>query len=93
MKKIIDKKAINLKQAFLSLLGLLITVAIICILAFTAFKFYFKKPVFDKPSEEFIQEQNINTTNYQSILSSTKDKLKKATQTENEHVNELEGIQ
>lgn len=83
----------RLKQAFLSLLGLLVTVAIICILAFTTFKFYFQKPVLDEPSEKFIQEQNINTTNYQSILSSTKDKLKSATQTENEHTNELEGMQ
>jgi len=90
MKRIINRR---LKQAFLSLLGLLVTIAIICILAFTTFKSYFQKPVLDEPSEKFIQEQNINTTNYQSILSSTKDKLRKATQTENEHVNEVEGIQ
>lgn len=90
MKRKINHK---LKQAFLSLLGLFVTIAIICILAFTTFKSYFQKPVLDKSTETFIQEQNINTTNYQSILSSTKDKLQKATQTENEHVNELEGMQ
>jgi len=90
MKRMINYR---LKRAFLSLLGLLITVAIICILAFTAFKFYFKKPILDKLSEKFVQEQNINTTSYQSILSSTKDKLQKATQAENEHANEVEGMQ
>jgi len=90
MERIMNKR---FKKAYLSLLGLLATVAIICILAFTAFKFYFQKPILDQASEKFVQEQNINTTNYQSILSSTKDKLKNATQTENEHATEAEGIQ
>ncbi|MFA5271797.1 MAG: hypothetical protein WC412_05610 [Candidatus Omnitrophota bacterium] len=93
MKKLIVKRSKNLKPAFLSLLGILVAVAIICVLAFTTFKFYLTKPVLDKPTEKYIQEQNIDTTNYQSLLSSTKDKLKNAVQTENEHANELEETQ
>lgn len=85
------EKLKNLKKGYLSFLGLLVTVAIICILAFTAYKSYFKKPVLDRLSEKFLQEQNINTTNYQSMLSDVKDKLKDANQKEMEHSIEPEG--
>lgn len=80
------------KKAFLSLLGLLAAIMIICILAFSAFKFYFKKPVLDEPAEKFAQEQNINTTNYQSMLTDTKSKLEDATQREIDRTKEIEGL-
>lgn len=78
------------KKAFLSLLGLLAAIVIICILAFSVFKFYFRKPVLDEPAEKFAQEQNINTTNYQSILTDVKSKLKDANTKELEHSGEIE---
>ncbi len=62
-------------KGFTSLLELLVTLIVISILFYLAFKFYFNKPVRDKEMDKTLSTQGIDTSTYQSTVSSTKKKL------------------
>ena len=66
----------NLRGSFLSLLEIIIVLAIILFMAQRMIQGYFNKPVMDKQVETIAHDAGINTANYQSVVQSTKDKIK-----------------
>ncbi len=58
------------------MLELILVLVIILLLFKQALNSYFKKPYFDKKTEQALSEQGIDTTNYKAILDSTKEKIK-----------------
>ena len=77
------------KQGFLSLIGMLLAVAIICFISYFAWNTYFRKSPLDKAAQETLNEQGINTANTQTILGSTKNKLKEI---QNQAAKQLEEV-
>jgi len=66
----------NLRGSFLSLLEIIIVLVIILFMAQRVIQNYFQRPVMDKPVETMAHDAGISTVNYQSIMQSTKDKIK-----------------
>jgi len=62
-------------KGFYSIIGLLLSLAIICLLVYMMTNRYAKKPIKDQPQNDFISSQGINTSNYQGVLESTKKKI------------------
>ena len=58
-----------------SIIGLLLALAIMCILFFL-FSQYNSRPSFDAPLKKSLETHEIDTSSYESILESTKVKLK-----------------
>lgn len=64
------------KNGFFTLLGIVLTMAIILVLFYYLFNTYFKQPVVDKESQKSFNEYNIDTANYKTIMDSTRDRVK-----------------
>jgi len=68
------------KRGFLGLIGLLFTLAIICYLFYLAVNTYFKVPLLgretEKPSSEGFITPSQETPNYQTIMGSTRTKIR-----------------
>lgn len=62
-----------MKKAQLSLIGILAALLIIGLLSYYSFKAYFK-PV-DKQTKETLTQENIDTTNYQTVADSARQKV------------------
>ncbi len=73
-------------SGFFVLLGFVFTLAIICIISYLAVKVYFKKPVIDEGMGESLSGQVVAPSNYQSVLSSTRNKIEDINK---KHLNEL----
>ena len=83
MKKIKDLG----NDGFFSLLALLLTFMIICFMAYGAFQnYYSKSPKIDQSTRQDLSTQGINTQSYQSVLDSTRTKLKDITKQENDRL-------
>lgn len=78
-------------KGFFSMVGLLLSVAIVCFLAYFALNVYFKpSPVVgDKETQTQMSQEGINTSSYQSLLDSTKERIKKVEQQELNRPNEI----
>ena len=66
----------------MGLIGLLAAALIICFMAFVSFKTYFKT----------VKEHPIDTTTYQSTVTSMRSQLKAASQAEVDRAQEMEGM-
>ncbi len=64
------------KRGFFTLIGLLLAAVIIFVLVYYAFQTYFNEPSFDESSQQSIIEQGIDVSSYQSVLGSTREKVK-----------------
>ncbi len=79
----------------MNLIGLLLAALIVCYLGFTGFKSYFKvtpAPQVTNQIKEIAPAQNIDTSSYQSTLSSIRSQLQDSSQKEAERAKELEGL-
>ena len=65
----------NLKGVFLSILGLILSLAIILIFSYMILNSYFKSPVLNKEAEKSLSEQGIDTSSHKAILDSTKERV------------------
>lgn len=65
----------NIRTGF-ALIEILLTLAVILFLYYMVTNFYFKKTPVEKKTAEALSEQGIVTTNYKTILDTTKDKIK-----------------
>ena len=65
-------------NGFVTLIGLLLTMAIICILSYIAFKVYFKGPPQGEGIVGTFSEQGLDTANYQSVLDSSRKEIERA---------------
>lgn len=70
----------NSQGSSLSLLELVIVLAIVLFIAQKMIKSYFQNPVTDKQVETMAHEAGIDTANYQSVVQSTRDKVRDITQ-------------
>lgn len=77
------------KQGFLTLIGMLFAIAIICFLTYFTWNVYFKNGPLDKATQGALKEQGINASSYQSVLDSTKSKLKEI---QNQSAKQLEEV-
>lgn len=73
-------------SGFLGLLSLVFTLAIICFISYLTFKVYFKKPIAGEWAGESSSVQGAPPSNYQSVLSSTRNKIEGINK---KHLNEL----
>jgi hypothetical protein len=81
------------KRGYLTLLGLIITLAFICFLFYTLINTYFKKLPIDKSLQGqggILSSQGIDATNYQSVTKSTRKKIEGINK---QHREELENLQ
>ena len=69
---------------------LFLVIVIILFLFYKVINLYFKKtPTINKETEKSLSEQGINTTNYKTIVDSTKERIQNV---ETQHMKELEEI-
>lgn len=61
-------------KGFFLLIGILLTAAIMAMICYMLFS-YLRKPSFDKRNRELLSEENIDATNYQTTLDSTKKRI------------------
>jgi hypothetical protein len=69
---------------------ILLVLAVVMFLFFTVSKLYFKRPVISKEVQNFIAESGVDTTNYESIITSTKNKVE---QIQDKHFEDLGRIE
>lgn len=84
-----NKMLHNSRGSFFSLLEIVIVLAIILFMAQRMLQSYFKKPAMDKQTETIVHDAGINTANYQSVVQSTRNKVKDITQ---QRQNDLEAL-
>jgi len=81
-----DKKKI--KHGFM-LIELLVALAIIMFLAFKVLNLYFVKPALNQETQKIIAEQKIDSTNYKTLIDSTKSKLADIQSQEEDRLNRI----
>ncbi|MFC1703519.1 hypothetical protein ACFL1E_01870 [Candidatus Omnitrophota bacterium] len=64
------------KEGFMSMIGLLFAVAIIAVLCYFVVTTYVKPPVADTSVQEAASQAGIDTSNYKSVLETTKTTVK-----------------
>jgi len=80
------------KRGFLTLLGLVFTLAIMCWLFYILMNTYFKRPALNEALREqngISQSPGTNASNYQSIKESTKKKIEDINK---QHLKDLENL-
>ncbi len=77
---------------FLTLLGLIVTLAIICIMAYIVFNFYFKAPLLQDNigNSLSVSEQGIDTSSYHSVIDTAKKKLEDVERQQNNNLKQME---
>ena len=63
------------EKGFLMYIGLIFAVAIILFLAYYLFNTYYKKPSFEESIQESLSTQGIDSSNYRSVVDSTRKKV------------------
>ncbi|MGD0336698.1 MAG: shikimate kinase [Candidatus Omnitrophota bacterium] len=88
------KRRKSRNSGFIALLGLLLTAAIICIMAYIALNYYFKRPALPENIDNSLSMsgQGINTSTYKSVIDTTKKKVQEIEKQEREHAQQLEGL-
>lgn len=66
------KYSVREEKGFVSLIGMVIAVCIVCYLMFVAFKTYFKNPVLEETAQQTDSGRSIDASNYQSIVESSR---------------------
>jgi type II secretory pathway pseudopilin PulG len=80
------------KGGFFTLLELLLVLIIILFLVYKGVNTYFKKPALDRATEKEFDQQSINTTSYQLIISGTKEKIEDISKNHLEDLDRFEDI-
>lgn len=79
-------------NGFVTLIGILLTMVIICILSYTAFKVYFKGSPQRKGIVDTFSEQGLDTANYQSVLDSSRKEIERANKKVIDRAKQLEEL-
>jgi len=74
------------------LIELVLVLLTIILLYYLSAKFYFKRPSLNKEVEKTLVQQGIDTTNYKTILDSTKAKLNNIQKQQEERANKFESM-
>ena len=79
----------NPKKGF-AFIEILAVASVILFIIFKVINFYFRNnPAFNAETEKALSQQGINTTDYKSIMSTTREKIKNI---QAQHLKELEDI-
>lgn len=77
------------KMGFVTLLALLLVLVIMCILIYMLYNTYFKKLSPEGRTTKSFLEQGLDTSNYQSILDSTRKTVKDINKQQLDRTNDL----
>lgn len=80
-------------QGFATLIGLLLTMAIICLLGYIAYKVYFKPPAQQKGIPEALSGQGIDSSTYRSVLESSRKQIEETNREILERARQLEEME
>ena len=88
------RKYFNLHKAgFGTLIGTLIAVAVMCILMFLVIKIYIMKPKgMDTETQETLRQNDIDPSNYKTIIDTTRQKLNAISEQEKHRYDGMEGM-
>jgi len=81
------------RETGFSLIGMLLALIIIAILYLIAIKVYFKGPVIDEETKEFLTEQGIESDDYRGVVESTRHKMDKVNKEIERREKHLEGLE
>lgn len=77
---------------FLGLVGLLFTLAIICYVSYLQLNIFFKRSPSEKKPIDSATGQLIDTSNYRSIVNSTRTKINEITSQRNNELDKVSGL-
>ena len=80
------------RKAFVSLIGLILSLIIIAVLVCVLLNTYSRKSPVDKKTEESLSQEGINASSYKTIVDSSREKIKDANQKILERAKELEDL-
>ncbi len=80
------------RKAFVSLIGLILSLIIIAVLVCVLLNTYSGKPPVDKKREESLSQEGINASSYKTIVDSSREKIEDANQKILERAKELEDL-
>ena len=81
------------KGGFLTIIGLLIAVVVICILFYFVAKTYLLQPRgMDEQTAQDLRSQDINPTNYQTVIDSTRQKVGDLNKQQKDRIRQLEDM-
>lgn len=80
------------KSGFFALLGIILTLAIVSIIISILSKVYFKKSLLEEEAGKHLSQQGTNTSNYQSILDTARNKVKDINDQYLNRLNQLEDL-
>jgi len=69
------KNNVRNQKGFVSLLGLLFAIAIICFVAYKIYNAYLAKPTTDQETQKALKEQGMDTRTQQGAYDSAKEKI------------------
>ncbi len=81
------------RRGFITLLEMVLVLAIILFVAYAALNTYFKKPALNKSTEEFLNQQDIDTSSSKAILDTTKKKINDINEQVLKNAQQLERLQ
>jgi Tfp pilus assembly protein PilE len=76
-------------KGFIGLLEILITTAIIGVLMYIMLKHYSETPAIDKETKKAMSEQGIDTTNYKTIVDTTRTSVQAIQEKEAQRIKEI----
>lgn len=81
------------ESGFLSLLGLLLAIAIICFVGYKAYGTYLSKPKVDSKTRQALSESGIDVSNDISTFQSMKERIKSVNQSAADQYKQIEQMQ
>ena len=82
-------KRIGNSKGFFTLLGLLIVVAIICVLNYKSFSVYFNPHPIDEATNRALTREGIDTSSYRSIKDTTRKKIDDITRQRTQQIDQF----
>lgn len=77
------------EKGFVGIIGLLLSVTILCTLGFFVYKAYLRRPVVDKTTQKSLSEHGIKDVKYETLVDTAERKLKGIEQKMLDRENEL----
>jgi type IV secretory pathway TrbF-like protein len=85
-------KTLGNNKGFVTLLGTILTLAIICYLVYILVNTLLKPTIPDNETNSTLQSNNIDTTNYKSIADSVRNRVKDLNKKSLEQANQIEEL-
>jgi len=80
------------QKGFISILGILLSLVIVCVMFYWALNVYFGKSSINEANKSTIKEYGIDTSSQKAVLESTKQKISVAEQQMLDHAKQYENL-